>query len=141
MKFTMRRGLGVAAAVTALTVGLPSPAMASDSYHVMNTGDAFGGPVFDYSGEAYFTEHGDKVKICDTDADGYAVKMWVSLDNAYGPNLYSFYRGGEDNCATHEASEGGAYNLPENRYIGFLFCRYKDGQESECRAYKFYNDH
>ncbi|WP_346537228.1 hypothetical protein [Micromonospora sp. DPT] len=141
MKFTMRKALGVAAAVTALTVALPSPAMASDSYHVMNTGDAFGGGIFDYSGEAYFTEHGDILKICDTDADGYAVKMFVSLDDAYGAPLYEFSRSGEGNCATHQASEGGAYNLPENRYIGFLFCRWKDGHDSECRAFRFYNDY
>ncbi|MEH0937276.1 hypothetical protein [Micromonospora psammae] len=141
MKFTVRKALGVAGAVTALTVALPSPAMASDSYHVMNTGDAFGGPVFDYSGEAYFTEHGDIVKICDTDADGYAVKMYVALDNADGAPLYSFTRGGEGNCATHQASEGGVYNLPENRYIGFQFCRYKDGHAGECENYRFYNDH
>ncbi|ATO15569.1 hypothetical protein CO540_18415 [Micromonospora sp. WMMA2032] len=136
-----RTALTIGAAAAALVVGLQSPAMASDSYHVMNTGDAFGGGIFDYSGEAYFTEHGDILKICDTDADGYAVKMYVSLDDAYGATRYSFTRGGEGNCATHRASEGGAYNLPENRYIGFLFCRYKDGHESECRAYRFYNDY
>ncbi|SCG62303.1 hypothetical protein [Micromonospora coxensis] len=141
MKFTMRKALGVAAAVTALTVALPSPAMASDSYHEMNTGDAVGGGFFDYSGEATFTEHGDIVKICDTDEDGHAVKMWVKLDGPKGPTLYTFTRGGEGNCATRRASDGGVYNLPENRYIGFLFCRIRDGHESECGGYRFYNDH
>jgi hypothetical protein len=140
MKFT-RAALTMAAAASALVVGLSGPALASASYHVMNTGDAFGGGIFDYFGEAYFTEHGDIVKVCDTDADGYAVRMYVSLDNAYGPELYRITVGGEGNCKTHRANQGGVYNLPENRNIGFLFCRHDANSEGECRAYKFYNDY
>lgn len=136
MKLTMRKALGVAAAATALAVALPSPAMAAD--HTMYTGDVWG--VFGHSGKATFDEYGDIVKICDIDADGYAVKMFVYRDELYGVKLYEFYRGGEGNCATRRASDGGAYNLPENRYIAFLFCRYKNGQESECKGYRYYND-
>jgi hypothetical protein len=140
MKFT-RAALTMAAAASALVVGLQSPAMASDSYHVMNTGDAFGGGIFDYFGEAYFTEHGDIVKVCDTDADGYGVRMYVYKDEPYGTKLYSITVGGEGNCKTHRASEGGVYDLAENRHVGFLFCRHDSTSEGECRAYRFYNDH
>ncbi|GAA3652332.1 hypothetical protein GCM10023079_46730 [Streptomyces chitinivorans] len=48
--------------------------------------------------------------------------------------------GGEGNCATRRASDGGSYNLPENTTIGFVFCRYKAGAESECSGYEYYND-
>ncbi|MCU7724027.1 hypothetical protein ODJ79_09900 [Actinoplanes sp. KI2] len=140
MKYA-RAALTLAAAASALVVGLQSPAMASDSYHEMHTGDAFGGSVFGYYGTATFTEHGDVVTICDADADGHGVKMYVSLDDAYGPTQYTFHVGGKGNCSTHRASEGGAYDLPEKRYIGFLFCMYDGpGEEGECKAYKFYND-
>lgn len=131
------KAVGVLAASFALTLGFSSSAMAAD--HTMNTGDVWG--AFGYSGKAEFTEYGDIVKICDIDADGYAVKMWVALGDAYGPTLYETWVGGEGNCITHRASEGGKLNLPENKTIGFLFCRYKGGKESECRAYKFKNDH
>lgn len=74
------------------------------------------------------------------DADGHGVRMYVNLDDAYGPTLYSITVGGEGNCEAHRASDGGLYSLPEKRNIGFLFCRHDAGSEGECRAYRFYND-
>ncbi|MEU8978806.1 hypothetical protein [Streptomyces sp. NPDC048309] len=127
--------MGVASA--ALVLGISNTAMAAD--HTMHTGDAWGN-VSGWSGEGYFNEYGDVVTICDKDADGSAVKIHVSLDDPYGAEKYNFYVGGEGNCATHKASNGSKYDLPENRNIGFLFCRYSAGSEGECKAYTFYND-
>ncbi|MFI5806640.1 hypothetical protein [Streptomyces sp. NPDC051561] len=137
MKISKRtRAVGVLATAFALTFGFSGSAMAAD--HTMNTGDAWG--AFGYSGKGEFTEYGDIVKICDIDADGYAVHMRVALDDAYGSLLYNTWVGGEGNCITHRASEGGKLNLPEGKYIGFQFCRYKAEKTSECKNYRFLND-
>ncbi|MGW3241949.1 hypothetical protein [Streptomyces sp. NPDC001070] len=134
----LRRTVGLALASIGLTIGFSNPAMAAD--HTMHTGDVWGS-ISGYSGEGYNNEYGDVVTICDKDADGYAVIMYVYLGGAYGAPRYNFYVGGEGNCATHRAADGGKYDLPEGENIGFLFCRYKDGYESECKAYSFVNDH
>ncbi|MGW0701315.1 hypothetical protein ACWD0A_18775 [Streptomyces sp. NPDC002867] len=130
--------LGVAGASCALVLGMYGRALAAD--HTMHTGDPFGS-ASGWSGEGYFNEYGDVVTICDKESDGYAVVMHVSLDDAYGAEKYNFSVGGDGRCATRKASMGGAYDLPENRNIGFLFCRHKNGVSSgNCKAYKFYND-
>ncbi|MEV6668579.1 hypothetical protein ACFYY9_18810 [Streptomyces nigra] len=132
---------GLTAASAALVLGVANTAVAAD--HTMHTGDAWGDvPGVSWSGEGYFNEYGDVVTICDTDEDGHAVRMDVRLDSTSGPRQYAFYVGGNGNCATKKASMGGAYNLPENRNIGFRFCRWKNNvDESECNGYKFLNDH
>ena len=131
---------GVAAASAALVLTVANSAVAAD--HTMHTGDAWGNvPGVDWSGTGYFNEYGDVVTICDKDADGYAVRMDVRLDTTSGPREYAFSVGGEGNCATKKASMGSTYNLPENRYIGFRFCRWKNDAESECNGYRFLHDH
>jgi hypothetical protein len=131
---------GVAAASAALVLGVANSAVAAD--HTMHTGDAFGNaPGVDWSGTGYFNEYGDVVTIKDNDADGSGVIMYVYLDRPTGNPIYSFRVGGEGNTATRKASMGGVYNLPENKYIGFKFCRYSDSQPGgECKDYRFLND-
>ncbi|MCH0541082.1 hypothetical protein I3F58_16205 [Streptomyces sp. MUM 203J] len=131
---TFTRTIGVAVTSMALVLGFHTQAMAYDA--TMRTGDAFG-KITGYSGKGYWTEYGDVVKICDIKADGYAVRMHVFLDEPYGAKVYSFYVGGKGSCKERRRSNG--YNLPDNRWIGFLFCRYKAGHDSECKAYRFYN--
>ena len=130
--------IGVAAVALVFTLGFTDKAMAAD--HTMHTGDAFGS-AFGYSGKGWFNEHGDVVTICDNDADGKAVAMYVYYGSPTGNSQYSFHVGGEGRCATRKASTGSSYNLTENHYAGFKFCVYKNGSASECKDYKFYNDH
>jgi hypothetical protein len=135
-----RTVVGLAAASFALALGISSPAAAAAHAHEMHTGDAFGS-VFGYSGSGVFTEEGDQVNICDIDADGYAV--WIGVyegSTDYSNMIYEFSVGGEGNCEVKKASNGGKYNLPEKK-IAFKFCRYKDGQTSECADYSWVNDH
>jgi len=135
----LKKVFGIAAAALALTLGLSTPASAADHTHHMHTGDVWGN-ISGWSGEGVFTEEGDRVHICDVDADGYAVIMFVYKGApATGYILYSFHVGGEGTCATKSAADGGIHNLPEGR-IGFKFCRYKDSHDSECKDYDFLND-
>ena len=124
----------VAAASAALVMGVTNSAVAAD--HTMHTGDAFGS-ITGWSGTAFFNEYGDVVTIKDADADGRGVTMNVYIGDPSGNPLYSFSVGGEGNTNTRKASMGGVYNLPENTYIGFKFCRSPDG---ECKDYTFFND-
>lgn len=127
---------GVAAASAALVMGIANSAVAAD--HTMHTGDAWGNvPGVDWSGTGFFNEYGDVVTIKDNDADGRGVTMNVYIGSPDGNPRYSFTVGGEGNTATKKASMGGKYDLPENTYIGFKFCRAPDG---ECKDYKFLND-
>jgi hypothetical protein len=131
---------GVAAASAALVLGVANSAVAAD--HNMHTGDVWGDvPGVDWSGVGWFNENGDVVTIKDNDADGSGVAMYVYLDRPTGNPIYWFRVGGEGNTATRKASMGGVYNLPENKYIGFKFCRYSDSQQGgECKDYRFLND-
>ncbi|GAA2346677.1 hypothetical protein GCM10010431_82890 [Streptomyces kunmingensis] len=127
----------MAAASAVLVVGVSNSAMAAD--HTMHTGDAWGDvPGYDWSGTGFFNENGDVVTIKDNDADGVAVTMNVYIGSPEGNPRYSFSVGGEGRTASKKASLGGKYNLPENTYIGFKFCRTGAG---ECKDYKFLNDH
>ncbi|QWA22154.1 hypothetical protein [Streptomyces osmaniensis] len=132
---------GVAAASAALVMAVANSAAAAD--HTMHTGDAWGNvPGVDWSGTGFFNEYGDVVTIKDNDADGSGVIMYVYIGSpASGTKIYSFHVGGEGNTATRKASMGGVYNLPENKNIGFKFCRYSDTQPGgECKDYTFLND-
>jgi hypothetical protein len=129
------RIVAVAAATLMITIGLTGRAMAAD--HTMHTGDVWG-RIMGWSGKGWFNEHGDVVTICDAQADGVAVEMFVYYDKPTGNPMYSFHVGGKGRCVTRKASMGGVYNLQENHYVGFKFCRYQGG---ECRDYRFFNDH
>lgn len=133
----MIKVLGLVAASLVLTLGFADKAAAAD--HTMHTGDVWG-DVTGWSGTGWFNEYGDVVTICDKDADGYAVAMYVYYEEPTGNPMYQFRAGGEGTCDTKRARMGGKYNLPENTKIGFKFCRYSNGQGSECKDYTFYND-
>ncbi|WP_370967102.1 hypothetical protein [Amycolatopsis sp. cg9] len=133
----------MAAAALVAVLSCASPASAADHTKHLHTGDAFG-DVTGWSGEGVFTEEGDRVHICDTDADGRGVIIDVykgTPENGY--ILYSMHVGGNGNCDTKSAADGGVYNLPETR-IGFKFCRYWKEDDryhaGECKDYDFLND-
>ncbi|MFB9687837.1 hypothetical protein [Amycolatopsis plumensis] len=139
----MKKVLGVAAAALVAALSFASPASAADHTKHMHTGDAFG-DVTGWSGEGVFTEEGDRVHICDTDADGRGVAIYVYKGTpASGAQLYWMHVGGNGNCVTRSAADGGVYNLPETR-VGFKFCRYwKEADRyhsGECKDYDFLND-
>ena len=139
----MKKVLGVAAAALIAVLSFASPASAADHTKHMHTGDAFGSAT-GWSGEGVFTEEGDRVHICDTDADGRGVIIYVYKGTpADGYILYSIHVGGEGNCVTKSAANGGVYDLPESR-VGFKFCRYWKEDDryhaGECKDYDFLND-
>ncbi|MDX3190042.1 hypothetical protein PV458_16670 [Streptomyces sp. MN03-5084-2B] len=139
----MKKVLGVAAAALVTALSFAAPASAADHTKHMHTGDAFG-DVTGWSGEGVFTEEGDRVHICDTDADGRGVAIYVYKGTpATGTFLYSMEVGGNGNCVTKSAADGGVHNLPESR-VGFKFCRYwiedKRAHTGECKDYDFLND-
>ena len=137
MKF--RRTLGVAVATIALgMVSVPQAFAAPD--HWMYSDDTIF-PGEDPGGKVEFTEHGDIVKLCDNDADGYAAYVFVYDGELYGRAEYVLRAGGEGNCTTVRASDGGVYNLPE-RKISFLICVGKTQEGSGyCDGASWVNDH
>jgi hypothetical protein len=139
----LKKVLGVAAAALIATLTLAAPASAAEHTKHMHTGDAYGS-VTGWSGEGVFTEEGDRVHICDTDADGRGVAIYVYKGTpADGYLRYSMQVGGNGNCVTKSAADGGVYDLPESR-VGFKFCRYwkedKIVHTGECKDYDFLND-
>lgn len=108
--------------------------MAAD--YTMHTGDVWGS-IYGWSGKGWFNEYGDVVLICDNDADGNAVAVYVYYGEPTGNWIYGFHVGGEGRCATRKAGMGGVYDLPENHRIGFKFCIYNKG---ECKDYAWVNN-
>ncbi|MBE8516374.1 hypothetical protein ILP97_02385 [Amycolatopsis sp. H6(2020)] len=139
----MKKVLGVAAAALISVLTLAAPASAAEHTKHMHTGDAFG-DVTGWSGEGVFTEEGDRVHICDTGTDGRGVAIYVYKGTPEnGVQLYWMHVGGDGNCITKSAANGGVYDLPETR-VGFKFCRYwKEADRyhsGECKDYDFLND-
>lgn len=122
------------AASVALAAAFPAAAFAAD--HSMYThDDVF--PGEDPAGHMWFNEYGDVVTLCDNDADGKKPILHVALGDPYAPDRYTLTVGGEGNCVTARASDGGSHNLPENTDIGFLICVHPD---SYCNANTWHND-
>ncbi|MFE4328007.1 MULTISPECIES: hypothetical protein [unclassified Streptomyces] len=94
-----------------------------------------------YSGtgvKVYVKEHGDIIRVCDTSANGHSA--WVAVmditDNVDHYKLKA--SGGKGTCATHQASEGGRYNLAEYSRIALNF----EGAGGNGSYYvSFVNDH
>lgn len=107
----------VAASLTAvvLSLALGTPAFAYDNYFSTNDGDP--------GGRLYWTANGDVVKVCDIEEDGWGVRAYIQhIHN--GEYLYSYdvIVGGNGNCTTHQASQGGVYDLPEGDRVNLYMC-------------------
>ncbi|MEV0531431.1 hypothetical protein [Kitasatospora sp. NPDC050463] len=79
--------------------------------HTWTTSDA------DHGGTVYVEEHGDIVSVCDSAADGMAPRVEVFVQGGsgqYNPRYTIAATGGLGSCTTVSASDGGAYDLPEN---------------------------
>lgn len=143
-------GLAVAGIAAALLAGTPLAASAQEraaatarpsggvhllADHEMYTADQSW--PYDPAGHMWFNEYGDVVTLCDNDADGQKVYLQVTTPSnvSYGMSV-----GGEGNCVTHKASNGGKYNLPENKYITFEISASGDPAASYNHA-AWLNDH
>ncbi|WP_439378704.1 hypothetical protein [Amycolatopsis lexingtonensis] len=77
----------------------------------------------DKGGTVYISENGDYVSVCDSASDGYAPRVQIASEESSVPGAYDIRyiltaSGGLGSCASANASQGGAYNLPENTSIG-----------------------
>ncbi|MET9319865.1 hypothetical protein ABZX75_06650 [Streptomyces sp. NPDC003038] len=136
----MRSKKIVQGGISALTMAAFAVAMAPGSAQAAIDWDH--GPMRDggSAAAAYFEEHGDHVKVCDTKTDGK--KAWVNVfDHMTGDFLYSLTDTQNDGkCSYRSASDGGVYNLPENHNIGFsVSIEPSDNRDSE--YYVYFNDH
>ncbi|MPV36215.1 hypothetical protein [Georgenia subflava] len=127
--------LSTAAVAAVMLLGLAPAASAAD--HSMYTNDDGGWQ--DPAGLMWFNEYGDVVTLCDNDADGHAPSLTVALYHPYHATRYRLTAwGGEGNCVTARASDGGVFNLPEHTNIGFQICISPHG--GMCRNATWYND-
>lgn len=132
MGISWKRGALVSAGIVCTTVIVAAPpASAIDWDHRVYTNDS------DPGGVVYFEEHGDIVRVCDIEADGYAVRVETHHigRTRWG---YTLQRGGVGNCRQVDANY---YNLPENEYIDFEITLVKDGREGYRNWGSWYNDH
>lgn len=88
---------------------------------------------------------GDKVQVCDTDADGKrAVGNVYNGSRSAGTldHRYTIYDENADgSCKTVLANMGGKYNLPEDREFTFEVCIDDDpGPNKFCTYYEIFNN-
>lgn len=120
----MKRVLGVTLAAVALAFGATTNAYAAD--HTMHTNDG------DPGGRIEFTANGDVVRICDIEADGWAATGGAQL---VGSSTWPVWMtaGGNGECVTSRASDGGSHDLKEGEVYHFEICLRKSGQaDSYC---------
>ncbi|MET7809385.1 hypothetical protein ABZT26_00830 [Streptomyces sp. NPDC005395] len=127
--------------VTALAAGAAftflgaSSAVASDYDYKITTL----GHIFFPGGSIEYTKYGDKVKVCDTDADGKAAMGRVI--RLTGTTVYTLRAGGKGNCTTRDANDGGVFNLVEGWTYRFSVCLATDsGDEGYCNSEKWVNN-
>lgn len=120
----MRRTLLVGAATATLAgallaapspaSALPAPAAASGWDEWMNTEDA------DPGGRVQFARDGDVMRLCDLEADGWAVYLFVK-DDTQQLSKYDYTIGGAGRCVELRASLGAPYDLREgNNFYVYL---------------------
>jgi hypothetical protein len=116
--------LGMAIVAVFMTLLVSNPAMAYDDYFSTNDGDP--------GGRLWWTANGDVVKVCDIEADGWGVRAYIQHIHS-GEYLlaYEVNVGGNGNCTTHQASQGGRYDLPEGDKVDLYLCltRTIDGEK------------
>ncbi|MFD0557523.1 hypothetical protein FB566_2797 [Stackebrandtia endophytica] len=89
-------------------------------------------------GKLEFTQNGDIVKLCDTQADGWRAVGYVIKPN--GSRQYMLAASGNGNCTTKRANQGSPYNLVEGTTYTFKVCLDKDNSNTSddrfCRSAK-----
>lgn len=135
----VRLGLPVAAMGLGAMMMAATPATAIDWDHgPWASTDASPGA------KAYFEEHGDRVKICDTDSDSYAALVEVYEGRNDLVERYSIWDSRDDGrCTYADASTDQYSNLRENRWHTFRVCKVRpsDWDTKNCKYYRAVNDH
>lgn len=124
------RVVGASAATVLLSFTVASPAAAAD--YTMHTDDDNPG------GRVEFTAYGDVVKLCDIQKDGYQATISI-YDVSAAQGQYFDFVGGVGNCITHDASQGGYYNLPEDHVFDFEICLYDGAWYRFCDTSRWSN--
>ncbi|WP_129843141.1 hypothetical protein [Streptomyces sp. RFCAC02] len=122
-KFSRKTALraGVVALVAAVTPVLASPSAQAITWdHTLHTDDG------DPGGRLQFEAYGDIVRICDIEADGWAVGVQIIRKVAWD-NSYTFQVGGNGNCAERRASQGYPFDMTEGHQYEFTVFLAKDG--------------
>jgi hypothetical protein len=98
------------------SASLAPPGGGAWDYRWVGTGNETGA-------EVDVLKHGDVIDLCDTKADGKAPRAEVLYDLGGGNiHYYPITDGdGYGTCVGHEASDGGAYDLPEGYTIEVTF--------------------
>lgn len=128
MRVHTKRTAGVLAAVgvvVTILVGFAGPAAAGTNLRVRTT-DA------DPGGEGYFKAHGDVVRACDIQGDGYGV--FVGLDvgsRSRVPEVIVF----DDNGSGNGCQSTGASWIAEGTTVRLQVCLNKSGNQF-CSAWK-----
>lgn len=117
--------LGISVAAIVMSFVVASPAFAYD--FSMQTDDT------DPGARLWWTANGDVVKICDQEADGWAA--WARV--ADGSGWYEFSVGGNGKCASHDASDGGKYDLDESDKANLSICLVKSGESPQFCDYHY----
>lgn len=94
-------------------------------------------------GKLWFKRDGDRVELADTDEDGLRAVGNVYLGSKSAGDakkVYTFYAEGGDGLVVRRASDGGKYNLIENRVYTFQVCLDDDpGKDRFCSYWEVYN--
>jgi hypothetical protein len=123
--------LAASAAAVVTTFTLAGPANAATE--TIRTTDANPG------GSLAWTAYGDKVTVCDTDADGKFAEGDVY--NSKGVFVYSVFASGNGNCTTVDANTDATHNLVEGATYKFEICLNFDyGYEEFCSSMTRVND-
>lgn len=104
------------AAALLMSLTMSTPAQASDSWHEMYTDD--GGR---HGGKVTFKEYGDVVTLCDRDADGRFVTLYVTTVDPISYRGYMLSTEGQKAgfCITSQASQGRPHDMWENKTYKF----------------------
>ncbi|GAB3584164.1 hypothetical protein GCM10027445_59920 [Amycolatopsis endophytica] len=99
-------------------------------------GDGWDHTYRDLGVTVYVEEYGDRISVCDAEANGSSAQVNVWADGGW--RYKAVVSNGNGSCVTHSASQGGAYNLPEGAYIELY---YKGVSTSYATKSSYVNDH
>ncbi|MGW7276266.1 hypothetical protein ACWGH5_37915 [Streptomyces sp. NPDC054864] len=123
------RVCGAAMAVVAAIAVAPGSAFAADTASGWDH-------VFTATGvKVYVEENGDKVRVCDTSANGVGATAAVFISSQLQYTLKDSKSGGS--CASTSASDGAWWNLPEGDLIDIAY----DGNGGASAYAQYRNDH
>ncbi|WP_406094093.1 hypothetical protein [Streptomyces sp. NBC_01013] len=123
-----------AAALAGLAAVTTSPATAAEAPTGINWDHTWNGAGV----RVYVEEHGDIISVCDTAANGHAAFVTVVDSDLNIDHYEAKVSTGKGTCVTHQASQGGRYNLHEYSNIGLTF----EGEGGlGSYAVNFVNDH